>query len=351
MSETRTRGLSRRVPLLLALFAVLMVAVFAWSKWLPYAAKVPAVADAGRMSGQPVIDDTSRPWFSLSQGWDFTGSYLTSVWPALVAGLLAAAAVQTLLPTPLLRRFVDGDGGWAGTARAAAAGVPTMLCACCAAPMAVGLRRRQVSQRSALAFWLANPLLNPAVMAFAFFALSPGWMMLRLAAGAAVMALVLLAVSRSEADTDAVAAPPPETTGSDGMGLRAFARSLLQLCLTILPAFLVTVFLLGSVQGALFPVGDRLAGWGIAGVLLLAVTGMLLAVPTGAEVAVVAALTAAGLPAWLVAPLLITLPATSLPSLLMARRAFPWRVEAWVAGSTVLVGLLAAAVVRLMPLG
>jgi uncharacterized membrane protein YraQ (UPF0718 family) len=58
-------------------------------------------------------------------------------------------------------------------------------------------------------------------------------------------------------------------------------------------------------------------------VLLLVVAGVLLPVPTGGEIAVVAAILAAGLSPVAAAALLVTLPVLSLPSLLMVRRAFP----------------------------
>jgi len=76
---------------------------------------------------------------------------------------------------------------------------------------------------------------------------------------------------------------------------------------------------------AYFPVGSTLlTGTGIVlGVVLLAVAGTLLPIPTGAEIAVVAALLAVGVSGPLAAALLITLPALSLPSLLMVRGVFP----------------------------
>jgi uncharacterized membrane protein YraQ (UPF0718 family) len=44
---------------------------------------------------------------------------------------------------------------------------------CCAAPVAAGMRRQQVSMGGALAFWMGNPLLNPATLVFMGFVL--GW--------------------------------------------------------------------------------------------------------------------------------------------------------------------------------
>ena len=48
-----------------------------------------------------------------------------------------------------------------------------MMCTCCAAPVAAGMRKQQVSMGGALAFWMGNPLLNPATLVFMGFVL--GW--------------------------------------------------------------------------------------------------------------------------------------------------------------------------------
>lgn len=373
--------LDRRAVGWIVAFAALVIVAFAWAKWIPYWHKIPAVADSGSM-GTPVIGDDGLPWFSLEHGWSYATAYLRSVWPAIVAGLVTAAAVQALLPRDMLVRFLGGGagvggggiGGSGGVARAALAGLPTMLCTCCAAPLAVSLRRSNISIRSALSFWLANPLLNPAVLAFAFFALSPGWTLLRLGLGVAVLVAVLaltwrvgsgtgtggvgvaggvgesvgVGVAREVGDAGdsgadaAVAAEPERSVG-------AFLRALLRYAITLVPLLAVLVFLLGSFQGALFPLGQSLQSWGVGAVLLLAVAGMLIAVPTGAEIAVIAALLAAGAPAWLAAALLITLPATSLPSLAMAWRSFPHRVEVIVACVAVVGGLLGSAIAAVVP--
>ncbi|MGH3366773.1 MAG: hypothetical protein ACRDOY_06195 [Nocardioidaceae bacterium] len=127
-------------------------------------------------------------------------------------------------------------------------------------------------------------------------------------------------------------------------GLRAFGKTLFGLSVRLLPEYLLLVFALGAVRGLLFPLGDDLASWGVLAVVLLAVAGMMLAVPTGGEIAVVAALLAAGFPAWLAAALLVTLPAVSLPSLSMVARSFPRRVSIVVPFVVVTGGVLTSGV-------
>ncbi len=71
-------------------------------------------------------------------------------------------------------------------------------------------------------------------------------------------------------------------------------------------------------------------------------------IPTAGEVPVIQGLLQAGFGAGPVGALLVTLPAVSLPSLLMLRRAFAWRVLLALAGAVVVLGLVDAAVLGLL---
>jgi uncharacterized membrane protein YraQ (UPF0718 family) len=342
----------RRQVLLALLFATLFIAAFAWAKWDPYSHKIPSLAQSRSMG--PSVLDGIAPGVSLRGGWDFLHDYVLGVWPAIVAGLVVAAGLQTLVPRRwLLRYFADAPGRSSTlcAARAAAAGLPMMLCTCCSAPVTVGLRRSRVPVRSALAYWLATPLLNPAVMVFAALALSPAWMGLRLGLGVLLVFAATWLATRGRDDAgaaDAVAGPMPAPEAP--AGVRAFFAALARLSIRLLPEYLVLVFVLGAVRGLLFPLGQNLASWGIGGALVLAVAGMLLVIPTGAEVAVVAALLAAGAPAWLAAALLVTLPAVSVPSLAMVASSFPRRVLVVVPSVVVAAGLVGSGVALALPL-
>jgi uncharacterized protein len=109
------------------------------------------------------------------------------------------------------------------------------------------------------------------------------------------------------------------------------------------------VVTLGALRGVLFPLGSPLvSGTGTAvlvvGVVVLAVAGTLLPIPTGAEIAIVAAMLAVGVSGPVAAALLVTLPVLSLPSLLMVRRVFPRRVLLATTGLVVAVGVATSAV-------
>jgi uncharacterized membrane protein YraQ (UPF0718 family) len=354
-ATTRRTTPSGRDVIALLVFAALSAAVFAWAKWDPYWHKIPTVARSGQLGPSVLGPGREPPAVSWQAGVDFLRTYVLAVWPAVVAGLVTGAGVQTLVPRGWLLRVFNGadpasSGSLAGAGRAVGAALPMMLCTCCSAPVTVGLRRSRVAVRPALAYWLATPLLNPAVLAFAALALSPGWMGLRLGAGALVLVLAAWLAPR-RGDEPLALGPRLENGAAAAVEVSpaGFARVLVRMTVRLVPEYLLLVFLLGAFRGALFPMGHDLASWGLAGVIVLAVAGTLLAVPTGGEIAVVAALLAAGAPAWLAAALLVTLPAVSLPSLAMVWTSFPRRVTVATTPVVMAVGLLTSAAALVLP--
>ena len=106
----------------------------------------------------------------------------------------------------------------------------------------------------------------------------------------------------------------------------------------LVPEYLVVVFLVGLV-------GPPLAGvfghGGALAILLAALVGTLVVLPTGGEIPILLGLAAAGASAGLLGALLVVLPAVSLPSAVMVGRALGWKATAATAGATVVAGLLA----------
>lgn len=87
---------------------------------------------------------------------------------------------------------------------------------------------------------------------------------------------------------------------------------------------------------------------GVLAVVLVAVVGTLLVVPTGGEIPVILALVAAGVGSGPVGALLITLPAISLPSMVMVARSLSWRATLSIAGVVAGGGLVGAATLALV---
>jgi len=239
----------------------------------------------------------------------------------------------------------------ASTLRGGLLSLPTMMCSCCAAPVVVCLRKRGASIGSALAFWVGNPALNPAVLAFSFFVLGWQWTALRAVAGVLLVAsIVVFSRARIPGGGDSLTvntAPVTNEVNSDDtpetrpLAVR-FAVAFGGLSLRLLPEYLLLVVLLGALRGPLFTSGIGMRA-GVLAVLTFAVAGTVLPIPTAGEIPVVAALLTLGLSAPLAAALLITLPALSLPSVVMVRRAFPARVLGATSAGVVALGLMTAA--------
>ncbi|HEX3030864.1 MAG TPA: permease, partial [Bacillota bacterium] len=152
----------------------LLVAVIGlfYVKWSPYYAKAITAA-AAHSIGKSILTGqaATAPAPSVDAALSYMASYFKAVWKAVILGLLLGSLVQVLIP----RKWVEkafGGLGVASTAAAGAAALPAMMCSCCAAPVTVGLKQRSASTNAALAFFLANPVLNPATIIFMGFVLS-----------------------------------------------------------------------------------------------------------------------------------------------------------------------------------
>ncbi|UUZ44608.1 permease [Janibacter limosus] len=149
-----------------ALTTLLFVGGLVWAKWWPYTLKIDGLVDSRAWDGGALVD-VARDAPTWWQGaWEFTIAYSDAVWKALLVGLLIAAAIDALLPREWLRRVLTRRSTTAGAAIAGAASMPSMMCTCCASPVAVSLRRTGVPLPSVVAYWLGNPVLNPAVLVF-----------------------------------------------------------------------------------------------------------------------------------------------------------------------------------------
>lgn len=340
-AETAPRSLRSPAWLPMLAFTVLAVGGLYYVKWHPYYGRA-FVAAAHRSLGASIVSGTAAapPAAGWQAGITYAVAYIRAIWQALVLALLLGAGVEVLLPRRMVVRLFAGGGA---SARAAAAALPSMMCTCCAAPVAVGLIRSEASAAAALAYWLANPVLNPATLVFIAFVLGWGWAGLRLVLGAAlVFALSHLAARLMPAGKRI---PPPQETGGDAAQiryLRAYAAALWRLASRLVPEYFLLVFALGAARAWLFPAMTPAIGH--AGWLppLLAAIGTLFVIPTAGEVPIVQVLQHVGLGTAGAGALLLTLPAVSLPSLAMLGRAVPLRVLAVLGVGTFGFGLAAA---------
>ncbi len=322
-------------------FLVAIVGLF-YVKWSPYYDRV-FVAAATHSIGSSIITGklAAAPLPSWDAALNYAVSYFTAVWKAVILGLLLGSLVQVLIPRNWVTRFLGGEN-FRSTAAAGAASLPGMMCSCCAAPVTVGLRARSASVGAALAFFLGNPVLNPATIIFMGFVLSWKFALLRIVAGT-IMVFGIATLANRIDKTDTVPASLLEDNTAPLAHNSLFVnwmRALGRLIIDTIPAYLIIVFLLGALRAWLFPAVGPEWNNSILVILGLAITGTLFVVPTAAEIPVIQTLMSFGLGVGPAATLLMTLPAVSLPSILIIKRAFSTKVLLFVLAAVAVVGVL-----------
>lgn len=346
-------GPDRRLLVGVLVAAALFVTGFTWSKWWPYVVKIDGLAATREWDGGALLDvarDAPNWW---TGAWEFTLAYTDSVWKALVVGLLIAAAIDALLPRQWLLRVLTGRNATGGAAIAGAASMPSMMCTCCASPVAVSMSRSGVPISSVVAYWLGNPVLNPAVLVFLALVGPWEWVATRLVVGivlvlgAAVLAARLVPGRRADPAVVAVSGAEGEDREDATPSLGGFLRSLGRFSITLVPEYLGLVFLVGAAAHLLSWDAGWVTGGGL-GLVALAAVALLMVIPTGGEIPVLIALASADASPWVLGLVLIALPAVSLPSLLMVGRALTWRVTGATAAAVVGSGALAGALLAVV---
>jgi uncharacterized membrane protein YraQ (UPF0718 family) len=222
-----------------------------------------------------------------------------------------------------------------------------MMCTCCAAPIAVGLRKKNVSAGTSLAFWLGNPSINPAALVFMTFVLSWKFTLIRLVFGLIITFGVSYLAGRLAGDAEVPRSELNKSASPEVQPQSFWVRwlaSIWSMLLNIVPAYLIAVLVLGAFRAWLFPALGEGSIDTILAVLIFAIAGTLFVIPTAAEIPIIQTFLAFGFGTGPAAALLVTLPAVSLPSLLMVRRSFPARVVVFVTCSVAVLGVLSGLV-------
>ncbi len=321
-------------------FIVIATAGLLYVKWWPYYNKSILVANTHSI-GASILGDGSNQSSTWQAALDYALAYFNSVWKAAILGILLGSLLQVLLPTGWLLKVL-GKTSFGSTAIAGLAAVPGMMCSCCAAPIAVGLRKKNVSVGAALAFWIGNPMINPATLIFMTFVLSWKFTVIRLVFGLILTFGVSYLANRFVKDVQPIdidqMIPEEEEKGSF---LTRWFKSMGMMVLYIVPAYVLSVLLLGAGRAWLFPQLSEAQTNSILAIIIFAIAGMLFVIPTAAEIPIVQTFMSLGIigggPA---AALLVTLPAISLPSLIMVAKSFPKKVLLFVITSVIVLGII-----------
>ena len=149
------------IVLLVVLVASLMV-----YKTRPALRAIQTAQTTGQLTERPYLAP-SRVTATPEMLWAESSAYLRIIWPALVFGILISAAARVAIPQDWFALALT-EPGLRSTFSGAAAGVPLMLCSCCAAPLFEGIYGRTQRLDASLALMLAPPALNPAALALTF---------------------------------------------------------------------------------------------------------------------------------------------------------------------------------------
>ncbi len=343
----------KSLPVLIGVVIFTLVAVigFAYVKWVPYYVKA-FFAQSHHAIGDSILSgkSASAPPASWSAAVDYAIAYGKSIWQALVLCLVLGSGIKVLLPSRWVGAAL-GCLGFRSFALSSLFAIPCMMCTCCAAPVAVGMRQNRASVGSAVSWWMANPVLNPATLVFMGFVLGWHWVVFRIVFGVAmVLGIAYLAEYYVNArETETVAVDPgltPDAEPLTGSFLTRWAREFLTLAIRLLPEYVVLVLLLGAVRIWLFP--GLGAHDGIGWIVAMALAGTLFVIPTAGEVPIVQAMFVLGMGAGPAGALIMTLPAVSLPSLVMLGRVFSLRIRLVIASGVALSGVVAGLVAMMV---
>jgi uncharacterized membrane protein YraQ (UPF0718 family) len=342
-SETSKKGGEQRNKALIVLFILVAAAGLFYVKWNPYYAKA-FLAASKHSIGNSIITgkEAAAPAPSWAAAAGYMTAYFKSVWKAVVLALILGSLMQVAIPKNWIKK-VMGSKSLGSTATAGAMALPGMMCSCCSAPVAVGLRKRSASVNAALAFLLGNPTLNPATIIFMGFVLGWNFALFRIIIGIILVLGISTIAGRMTKDDDVnidKIKSEEDTAEESGNLFVRWLKALGQLIIDTIPAYLIVVAILGAVRAWLFPAVSPEWGNSILAVIGLAVTGTLFVIPTAAEIPIIQTLMAFGLGGGPAAALLITLPAVSLPTLLIVKRAFSTKILTFVAGGVMAIGIV-----------
>ncbi len=291
MSQLKTtfhqqQSTNRKTLWFIALFLFIAAVGLLYVKWLPYYQKGILAANTHSI-GSSILGDLSSLTPSWKSAWDYAQVYFLSIWKAAILGILLGSLIQVLLPTQWLLKLL-GKTTFGSTAIAGLASVPGMMCTCCAAPMAVGLRKKNVSVGAALAFWIGNPTINPATLVFMTFVLSWKFTLIRLVFGLILTFGVSYLANRFVKNDNPINIDQIVTNVEPaGNFLSRWLKSIGSMLLYIVPAYVLSVLLLGAGRVWLFPHLSDSAANSLIAIIIFAIAGMLFVIPTAAEIPII----------------------------------------------------------------
>jgi uncharacterized membrane protein YraQ (UPF0718 family) len=267
--------------------------------------------------------------------------YFGKIWPALVFGILVGSALRGAIPGSWVKRWL-GPRAARPTITGALAGAPLMLCSCCSTPVFTGLYERGARLGPSLAVMLASPGLNIAAIVLSFALLPARVAAVRLVAALVIVLGLSAGIGRAMDTRSRPLRVVPADEGDDDASLRAslirFARSVAYLTVVTVPLIFVGVLL----SGLLLPhVAALSRGGTVVAISVVALVGVLVALPTFFEIPVALLLLASGAPLGVAVAFVVAGPIVNMPSLFVLARESRPRVAVTLAAGVWLVATAA----------
>lgn len=295
-------------------------------------------------------------------------NYIAAVWHATFIGILLASLSMVGL-TKFLVTKAHGAGSLKSSMIGSLWALPQPFCSCCASPIAAGLIRNGSPLSLALSFLVASPMLNVTALILALMLLPPKFALLRIASGVilAVPISYLVAIVADKfgfeprAGRDDLRQPgkimswfylvfnrycdsfsTEHLTKNNGIesvssAIKTLFKTFWQMTKVVVPMLIFG----GLVASFLVTILGSYISNDFYGVIIAAFAGVLLMIATWTEIPVAIVMIGAGLtgPA---AALLVTLPAVSLPCLMILSGALrSFKVSATLGVLVAITGLLA----------
>jgi len=143
---------------------------------------------------------------------------------------------------------------------------------------------------------------------------------------------------------DALAGSKLPKVSQDGPFLVNWLMNVWRFAVALLPVYFVSVLVLGALRAWLFPAISPAASHSILAIVGFALAGTLFVIPTAGEIPIVQTLRHFGFGTGPAAALLVTLPVISIPSILMVRSVFSWRVLGFITASVMVLGIVAGVI-------
>lgn len=255
-------------------------------------------------------------------------NYFLIVAPALLFGVLLSGTVRVLVSPERWSRLM-GKGFFRPQLIAGAAGIPLMLCSCCAAPIFSSMYERSSRVGPPLATVLAAPALNPFALLLTFMLFGAKFGVVR--AIVAVLSVFLTSALVERIFSTRLAACPVDADATEQSTVLALLKSWFRVAVRTLPIILLGV-LISMFIAEWLPTGAFNSTTGtVVLTIVIALVAVPLAMPTFFEIPLALILLSAGAPPSAAFAMLIAGPTINLPSLFTIGHATSWKVAGTVA--------------------